>query len=480
MRSWKPDKKIDIPAYKQIVDHIKSKIRSGEWTVGMRLKSQREFSEAFGVNRSTIVEAFDVLKSEGLIEGQGRKGTVVINNSWSLMASNPPPNWEKYIQSGMHWSNQSTIQAINKLEFEQDMIRLGTGELSPELYPQKEMEEVFCEVGKSLSGLGYESPKGSYKLRQAICKHLEPMGIKASPENVLIVSGSIQALQLISLGILHKDSRVYVEKPSYLKSLNIFQSSGMQLKGVKMDNEGLQLKDLKIQHDIRRESLLYCIPTFHNPTGRVMTVERRKALIDFCQKERLPIIEDDAYRELWLDEKPPLPLKALDSSGSVIYLGTVSKSLAAGLRIGWLVGPETVVDRLGDIKMQTDYGASSVSQAILETWLSGGYQDRYIEKLRSELRNRRSLVLNILDECMSDIATWDKPTGGFYVWLKLNKTISLKKLFKNAAQEKILINPGQIYDFEDNRFIRLSYSYASLEELKFSIRRLSELIRKEI
>ena len=405
MGDWTPDKTSDVAVYKQVVDYIKDKIASGQWPVGTKLDPQRNMAKAYGVNRSTIVEALDILKSEGLIDGQGRRGTEVINNSWSLMASNPPPNWNHYIESGMHWSNQSTIQAINKLEFQPGMIRLGTGELSTDLYPQEMMEEVLNKVGKKLTHLGYEAPKGSYELRVAICKHLDQWGIKASPENVLIVSGSLQALQLISLGILHTGSNVYLEKPSYLKSLNIFQSAGMNLCGLDMDHEGVNLLDLKKKYNMRKTALLYTIPTYHNPTGKVMSPERREALLDFSQNNRLPIIEDDAYRDLWLDAPPPKPLKAMDKTGNVLYMGTVSKSLAPGLRIGWLVGPESVVDRLGDIKMQTDYGASSISQAVLTEWFNGGYQDLYIKTLRSALKGRRESALQALDRYMSQVAT---------------------------------------------------------------------------
>lgn len=479
MSKWKPNKNTDIPLYKQVVDYIKEKIGSGEWPVGMRLATQRQMADAFEVNRSTIVEALDILKSEGLIDGKGRKGTVIINNSWSLMASNPPPNWERYIQSGMHWSNQSTIQAINKLEFEPDMIRLGTGELSPELYPKEAMAEVFAKVGQRVGNLGYEAPKGALHLRQALSTYLSGFGVKASPENILIVSGSLQALQLISLGILHAGSNVFVEKPSYLKSLNIFQSAGMQLKGVKMDTEGLSLNALKKQLDIRKTSLLYTIPTFHNPTGHVMSEGRRQEILDFCMAERLPIIEDDAYRDLWLDEKPPKPLKAMDASGNVLYMGSMSKALAAGLRIGWLVGPETVVDRLGDIKMQTDYGASSVSQEILSEWLRGGYHKAHTERLREKLIERRSLANKVLAEHMSELATWTLPKGGFYIWLKLKSHLSVKRLFKVCAEQGILINPGQIYDFEDNQYLRISFSYASLKDLEKGLIKLSQIIKAE-
>ena len=142
-----------------------------------------------------------------------------------------------------------------------------------------------------------------------------------------------------------------------MKSLQIFQSAGMNLHGVPLDEEGLQYWNIK---DASNESLLYTIPTFHNPTGTVMSEKRRKEVMAFCQKQPMPILEDDAYGQLWLDEKPPASLKSRDKTGSVIYMGTISKTMAPGLRIGWVVGPEAVVYRLGDVKMQTDYGASSV------------------------------------------------------------------------------------------------------------------------
>ncbi len=478
MLDWSPEKGAQQPVYKQIIIHMKEKIATGQWPVGMRLKPQRELAKLYDVNRSTIVEAIDYLKSEGLLEGQGRRGTVVINNSWSLMASDPPPNWEKYIQSGLHWSNQSTIQAINKLEFDPQMIRLGTGELSGDLYPKKEMEAVFRQVGGALTHLGYESPKGSEQLRKALSQHLGQFGIKASSENILIVSGSLQALQLISIGLLHTGSSVFVEKPSYLKSLNLFQSVGMQLKGIGMDDGGIDLSDLKRQMDYRKKSLLYTIPTFQNPTGCLMDIQRRKALLEYCKSVRLPVIEDDAYRELWLDEPPPPPIKAFDDSGHVLYMGTLSKILAPGLRIGWLVGPEPVVERLGDIKMQTDYGASSISQAVAAQWLMSGHHGPYAEWLRAQIRTRRDTAMKALEAYMKDLGSWHKPKGGFYIWVKLNRPISMKKLFKRAADAHLLINPGEIYDFENNAYIRISYAYADMDALEYGIKRLSEVIRR--
>lgn len=478
--NWKPNKTSSTSVYQQIVDYIKEMISTGEWDVGSKLPTQRELTKIFEVNRSTIVEAFDELKAEGLIEGRGGKGTIIINNTWSLMASISPFKWQNYIESGIHKPNLATIQKINRLEFEKEIIRLGTGELSSDLYPHDMMKIVLNNVSKKVVSLGYEEPKGSLFLRETISEYLKRYNINASPSKILIVSGSLQALQLISIGILEQGSTVLVEKPSYLNSLNLFQSCGMRLKGLSMDRFGIKANEIIRSKNNKNSTLLYTIPTFQNPTGNVMSEERRDEILTTCSKERIPIVEDDAYRELWLDKEPALPLKARDKNGNVVYLGTASKSLAAGLRVGWVVGPENVIEHLSDLKMQLDYGTSSLSQEVLAEWITSGLYEEYLLQLRNELRIRRQTTLDILEKYFSDIATWNKPSGGFYVWLKLEKPISLNKLFELSYKKGVLINPGNIYDFSNNQNLRISYSYASLRDLEKGLKILSKLIKEEL
>lgn len=194
----------------------------------------------------------------------------------------------------------------------------------------------------------------------------------------------------------------------------------------------------------------------------------------------MPIIEDDAYRELYFDEVPPLPIKTIDDTGNVLYLGSISKSLAPGLRIGWVVGLGSIIERLGDIKMQTDYGASSLSQWVLYEWLTNCLYQEHILNLRKELKARCLFMLQLIYTYFSDIATWNIPNGGFYVWLKLNKSISTEKLFEQALKKNILINPGDIYGFRKNNCIRLSYSYASYNQMEIGLKLLSEYYTKNV
>ncbi|RFU67148.1 PLP-dependent aminotransferase family protein [Bacillus sp. V59.32b] len=473
---WVPRRSSSVSLHQQIYEYMKTKIMNGEWTVGMKIPTQRALADTFKVNRSTVVFALDELAADGLIESKVGQGTRVVNNTWSLIAAVPPPDWNSYVKSGSYQPNIKIIQEINEAEKNPDFIRLGTGELSPELLPVAKMKEIFQANSARSFSLGYSEPKGNLYLREMISEHLKTKGIKTSPSSILIVSGGLQALHLISLGLLHRGSTVFLETPSYLNSVHVFQSAGMNLLGIPLNEEGIitdSIGRLKRQHN---GALLYTIPSFHNPTGILMSEGRRKELLNVCKQERLPIIEDDVYGDLWFESPPPAPLKAIDDQGLVLHIGSMSKTLGPGLRIGWITGPEPVINRLADIKMQTDYGSSTLSQYAVAEWLSNGFYEEYLIEIRAELKFRRDYTLDLLNKYFRDLASWNIPEGGFYIWLRLRQEVSIPKLFENALKEGILLNPGNVYDRNDGQHLRLSYSYASLPDLEKGLMRLAELI----
>ncbi|WCR28323.1 PLP-dependent aminotransferase family protein [Paenibacillus thiaminolyticus] len=476
---WKPDPRLPLPIYRQIEQYVQARIRSGEWSIGMRLPPQRTLAEAFGVNRSTVVTAMEALMAEGWIEGRGRGGTRVIGIPEEQRARRPMnlPDWNAYVEEGGHYPNLPMIQRINRLEFDPDIIRLGTGELSPALLPQEQIREMFASLAERPVSLGYEHPQGDEELRQLLSRELARQGIQASPSAILIVSGALQALQLISAGLLGRQSAILLEKPSYLYSIHAFQSAGMKLIGLPMDEEGLRLSELERCWRTYRASMLYTIPTFHNPTGAVMSDLRRQQLLTLCETIGLPVLEDGAYQELWLDREPPAPLKSRDEHGIVLHVGTMSKSVSPGLRIGWVAGPEPVIERLADIKMQTDYGSSSLSQQAAKMWFASGMHLPHLNEIRQRLRERRDAMLALLDVYWPDIADWSKPEGGFYVWVSLRSPVPVQRLFNQALKHGILLNPGVLYDRSAVRQLRLSYAYASLPELEHALKLLPQLIR---
>nr|WP_199426998.1 PLP-dependent aminotransferase family protein [Anoxybacillus caldiproteolyticus] len=461
------------------MDFIKEKIANGEWPIGTKIPSQRKLADMFGVNRSTVIIALEELMADGTIEGKMGKGTFVVNNTWTLLATNLSPAWNDYIQSGIQKPSQATVQEINEAESNTNLIQLSKGELSTEIFPIDTMKLIMRRVSEKMEPFGYEDPKGFLPLRQSLSSYLRANGIHASPSSILIVSGALQALQLISVGLLPRGSTVLLEKPSYLYSLRVFQSVGMKLIGLPIDEYGLLPNSLSLSSKkLRGRAILYTIPCFHNPAGILMSEKRRQEILHGCEKEQLPIIEDDIYRELWIDELPPPPLKAMDRHGHVLYLGSLSKTLSPGLRIGWIVGPEPVIKRLADIKMQTDYGSSSLSQRVAAEWLASGLYQQHLESVRELLKIRRAVALEALETYLSDIATWDIPKGGFFIWLKILPKLSMRDFYVKALSKGILLNPGNIYAQEANRYLRLSFAYATLKDLKNGIYQINQIIRE--
>lgn len=473
---WKPDRALKTAVYEQIIIYITGRILSGEWPAGTVMPTQRQLAVLFGVNRSTVVNALEELKARGLLETAGKLGTRISAFS-ADEARKGQPDWAYHIREGVHFSNDETIQQINRMENTPGMIRLSSGEISPELYPLERMRGVLTEVAGSIGAMGYEEPRGNMLLREQICQYLKQSGILVSPACILVVSGALQAIQLIAMGLLQTGSIVLMERPSYLYSLNILPSMGMRRYGVPLDAEGLRSDLLQNFKPRNHQALLYVNPNFQNPTGTVMSESRRQLLMEVCSRERIPVVEDDVYRELWLDTPLPPSLKSRDDQGLVLHVGSVSKTLSPGLRIGWIAGPETVIERLSDLKMQADYGSSSLAQAAVAQWMKQGHSEWHVENLRVMLRFRREAALCALKANFSDIARWEVPAGGFYIWVELLVPVRVHQVFEEAIKAGVLFYPGYLYDTETNQYLRLSYSYASLEDISLGIRKLSDIVR---
>ncbi|PKM70916.1 MAG: GntR family transcriptional regulator, partial [Firmicutes bacterium HGW-Firmicutes-17] len=435
---WVPDRSSKIPIYRQIIHFISTQIQSGAWEVGSQLPSQRDLAAKLGVNRSTITTVMDELAADGIIESNFKGGTRIISNTWALLLSEMSI-WNRYVNLGSFKSNHAMIQAINRLEFTPGILRLGTGELDPTLFPTELWKKSLKSL-ENIPSLNYLEASGLYQLRCAIVNHVKKFGIIATPDQVLITSGSLQALQLLSVCILSADSVVYTEAPTYLRSLQIFQSAGIRLESIPMDEEGILHHRIPIS--AKSTKILYTNPTNHNPTGITMSNRRRKALFEYCAVNRIPIVEDGAYEELYFDEQSQLPIKQMDQNGDIIYLGTVSKTLSPGLRIGWVIASEPIINRLGDVKMQMDYGASSVSQWIMTEFLNSGMYELHLERIRAEMKNRRDHAVRVIRQYLGDQVSFRTPAGGFYIWMRFNKKIPLLKLFEEAVKAGVLLNPG--------------------------------------
>lgn len=469
---WKPEKESAIPLFRQIVSHFEEGIRSGQYKKDTRFPSQRDLAEQFNVNRSTIALAMDELKALGLVETKGKGGTRVAD-----LPDIGSFDWGHYVEDSMYYPNREIIQKINDLDFDENIIRLSSGASMPESYEITGLRELIKQASVEAKALDYTEPRGLESLRKVLCTYLQGHGINAKPSEILIVSGALQAIQLIALGLLQRGSTALIEKPSYLYSLNILKSLDMRRRGIECDKDGLLPEALYKARPRNHHSVLYTIPNYQNPTGRLMSEQRRYETLKVCEELNIPILEDDVYRELWFDTPPPPPLKSMESKGQVLYIGSVSKNLSPGLRIGWIVGPEPVIERLSDIKMQVDYGASTLSQIVTELWFKSPERDDALEVIRLKLKKRRDAALDALNEHMKGLGEWEIPMGGFYIWISLINPISEEQLFHAAVEAGVLIYPGHVYGTDGKPAVRISYSSESEERIAEGIKALSQVIR---
>ncbi len=229
-----------------------------------------------------------------------------------------------------------------------------------------------------------------------------------------------------------------------------------------------------------KEKAFYIDPTFNNPTGQSLSRRSREEIITYSRRHNMPIIEDDIYRDIWFDEPPLKPIKSLDNTGNVLHISSFSKSIAPAIRIGWLIASEKVIEQLADIRMQIDYGSSILSQMVVYELLTSGEYDDHVSRLRTILKDKRDYMLSILNDTFSDIATWDIPKGGFFIWVTFRGDINIKKLFAELInKEKILLNPGFIYGGKANT-VRLSYAFENKENIKYALQKIQHYASIEL
>lgn len=464
--------------YQQIVDDILQDINHGILEVGMKLPSQRTLAEKYNVNRTTLIYAIEILKSYGVIEARERSGIFVANSRWNEYILNNL-SWQDYIGNSTTKNNQYYIQEINRCEFMDNMIRLGTGELSPTLIPNSTFKKIIRDdIHESLTS-NYEAPKGSIELRKQIQNLVKKRGINCSIEEICITSGALQGLKLIADGLLVPKSKIIVESPSYINSIRTWHKIHSKLVSLNIEYIKNNINKIFKEDEDYINSIFYCNPTLHNPTGNTYTDEEKEKILDQCRAKGIPVVEDDIYSELWFNGTQPSTLKALDKSNNVLYLGSLSKTVSPGLRIGWIIGNERVISHLADLKMQNDYGASSISQFIAKEWLTH-YHDDHLIWIKQELIRRKDIMIRALSKYFSDIGSWKESDGSFYIWFKFNKKLNMKKLFQNAVANNLLIHPGEIYSKKESDSLRFSYSYINPDDIDISLKKLRKIVDAEI
>lgn len=373
----------------------------------------------------------------------------------------------------------SALREILKVAERPDILSFAGGLPAPELFPVAAIAEAHAEVLRDDGGkaLQYSTTEGFAPLREWIAAHLRTRGIPARPEELLITSGSQQGIDLVSRVFLDPGDVVLVDNPTYLAAIQSFAAYQVRLITVPSDDHGMRVDDLADLIAAHRPKLIYVVSSFQNPRGTTLPQARRTEIAELAARNGVAIIDDDPYGELSFDGPPPRPLAAA-GSGNVLYLGTFSKTLAPGLRIGWLWGDAGIVRKATICKQAADLHTATLAQRATAALLDRFDYAGHVARICEVYRERCQTMLGALAEYMPDGSRWVTPTGGMFVWLQLPAQLDAEALFPEAIARKVAFVPGAAFFVEGHRrdFVRLNFSNQPPLSIVEGMRRLGEVV----
>ena len=376
--------------------------------------------------------------------------------------------------------NPSVIREILKVTEKPGIISLAGGLPSPKTFPidafKQAADKVLSQDGAS--SLQYAASEGYGPLREFIAQQL-PWDVSA--DQVLITTGSQQGLDLVGKIFLDEGSRLLVETPTYLGALQAFSPQQPKVVSVESDEHGVIPADLdrKVGEGADKARLIYLLPNFQNPTGRTMDEARRQAVVDKLSALGVPFLEDNPYGDLWYDEEPAAPLTARSPEGG-LYLGSFSKVLAPGLRLGYIVAPKAIYHKLLQAKQAADLHTPTFNQRMVAEVIKDGFLDRHVPTIRALYKKQRDAMLAALQDNFADLdVQWTKPAGGMFLWLRMPEGVDTVKMLPAAVERNVAYVPGAAFyaDGPDNRTMRLSYVTASEEQIRTAIKALADTVR---
>ena len=373
--------------------------------------------------------------------------------------------------------NPSVIREILKVTEKPGIISFAGGLPSPKTFPVAEFATACAKVLRddAHASLQYAASEGYGPLREMVAAAL-PWSVDAA--QVLITTGSQQGLDLLAKVLIDEGSRILVETPTYLGALQAFAPMQPEVVSVQSDDEGVVIDDLISK--ARGARFLYVLPNFQNPTGRTMTEARRTALSRRAAELDLPLVEDNPYGDLWFDAPPPAPMTARHPDGCV-YLGSFSKVLAPGLRLGYLVAPKSLYPKLLQAKQAADLHSAGFNQRVVAEVMADGFLERHVPTIRTLYKSQRDAMLAAMREHMPAGVSWNTPAGGMFLWARLPEGMDAVTLLPRAVEHNVAFVPGAAFyaDHGDPRTLRLSFVTASVDEIKTGVAALAQAIRQQ-
>jgi GntR family transcriptional regulator/MocR family aminotransferase len=471
------DRDSAAPLYRQVAEQVRSWIEKGELVPGERLPPSRELAEKLRLNRNTVASAYDELVKSGAVRSHVGQGTFV-----AAGAAEPPRAPMRFRFSRAAEAAAERVQKPAATSPLPDPIDFATLVPDEDLFPVEPFRMVLDKVlrreGKTL--LQYEHASGHPPLRAYIAERLRERGVSADAESVLIVNGSQQGLDLICRSLLDPGDRVALESPTYTIVLPLLAQYHAQTEPIPMTDRGMDLDALEAVLERSRPKLVFTMPTFHNPTGITMALSSRKRLLELSSRYGAPVVEDDFDSELRFDGDALPPLIALDERGSVLHIGTFSKGLFPGLRLGYVVAPPPVVATLARSKLIADYHSSPLLQAAVLEFCREGHYDRHLKRLAAIYRDKSRTLTSAMERFFPPGVEWTRPEGGYAFWVTLPESVSADALLEESAREGVLFAPGSNFFArgEGDRYLRLSISRVPLDRIEEGTERLGAILAR--
>ncbi len=399
--------------------------------------------------------------------------------------------WEYRYAHRMQKMGSSVIRELLKYTEQPDIISFAGGLPAPDVFPLKEFQEACNAVLEEhgAQALQYSTTEGYRPLREMIARHAERYMVKVTPDNILITSGSQQALDFMGRLFINRGDYIVVDSPTYLGALQAWNAYGAQYIAVPTDADGMIVDELEAALRYGPK-FIYVLPNFQNPSGVTLSLERRKKVIELADKYGVPIVEDDPYGQLRYEGENIPSLVHLDSefrgydgecySGNVIYLSTFSKLLAPGLRLAWVIAPEQVIRKLVMAKQAADLHTASFNQYVAYEVGKGGFLDEHVNVIRSVYKERRDVMLEMMDEMFPPEVTWTHPLGGMFLWGTMPEHMDAADVLKVALERKVAFVPGGPFHACGGGLntMRINFSYSNPDTIREGITRLGTTLKE--
>ena len=389
------------------------------------------------------------------------------------------PAWAELFAPQPRWLRDPVLGDLTAMAARQDIISLAAGLPAPDLYPTLTFSDVVCELlsRNDSATLGPCTTQGFEPLRRAIAQELMDSATGIDPDEVLIVTGSQQGLDLIARAFVEPGDAVVIEAPTYLGALQTFEAAGARLLSVPLDEHGLRMDVLESVLSRHSPKLIYTLPTYQNPSGTTQSLSRRRELLDLVAQFRVLIVEDDPYGQLYYEETPPPSLKSLDHRESVVYLSTFSKMMFPGLRLGWIAAPWPGIERLSLIKQRVDLYGNSLAQWATALFICEGHLNTHLTRVREIYLQRRQIMVDALSEECPRLQ-FQIPNGGFNLWCQLPDSLKSRTLLTEASRRGVAFVPGEVFYAEagGEDTLRLNFSSQTKPEIREGIARLGEAL----